>query len=268
MKRLSLFLASAAIVAIGFGLFAPASRWYQQRAHARDAQRQRDALGVETEAVRADLAQNKNDVLARMRALQSAGEHAQVMDLAARYRLADDKDVQSIYVRSAAAVSAQQTRQRIHDLAGSLCTSQEAASIAWQALAKGFGANSAPDASAWTLERLNSADYLTRVRERIRSFSTELQHDPEQAHAHAHDGGESFLDSLRGVHPPRLHPVVVQEVFDEPAELATVCVWRVIGKTPATVGVAQAGSFQMVLWLAPSLTERTMEYDVLSFNQI
>jgi len=266
MKRLPLFLVSAAIVAIGFGLLGPVSRWYRQHARVRDAQRQRDALGVETQAVRADLAANKTQVLTRLQALQSAGEHAQVMGLAARYRLADDKDIRPIYIRSAAAVSAQQTRQRIHDLAGSLCTSQEAASIAGQAVAKGFGAISAPDASAWTLQRLNSADYLTRVRERIRSFSAKSQHYSEQAHAHAHDDVESLLDSLRGVHPPRLHPVVVQEVFDEPAELATVCVWRVIGKTPAMAGAAKAESFQMDLWLAPSLTERTMEYDVLSFD--
>jgi len=248
--------ACLAVAVLAAGLVPAASRWYAERQRETAIERQRRAVLAQAQAQQSELTANKPQLLVELGALQSAGEHEKVLALAARYRLAEDKEVQAFYARSAAQVNLKQALARMAELAQTLCTERNAVDSARSAFAEAFPQAPSISTGEWSATGLDTAAFVESIRTRVRVLSKGRTH--EQARP------DSVLDALRGDHPPRLHPAVLHQLMQDTQAQPALCVWRVNGTWGAAGNPVKP--FEMTLWLAPSATERSMTRDVLSLQ--
>jgi hypothetical protein len=260
MRRIPILFACLAVVALAAGLVPAASRWYAEQQREAAIERQRRAVLAQAQTQQGELAANRPQLLAELGALQAAGEHEKVLALAGRYRLADDKQVQALYTRSAAEVNLKQTLARMAELAQAQCTERNAVDSARGAFAQAFPAAPSISTGEWSATRLDTAAFVEPIRARVRALIDSTGNGT--THEQARPG--SVLDALRGDHPPRLHPAVLHQLMQDTQAQPALCVWSV-GGTWAAAG-NPARPFEMTLWLGPSATERTMTRDVLSLQ--
>ena len=259
MPKTSYLLICAALIAIAAGAWPTATRLYAE--HQREAQvRAREAaITQETETQQRYVADHKPALLSELAALQQAGKHADVMRLAARYRLANDPDVHAIFVRSAEYISSQQLISRMEQLVAKSCTGIQAMQTASASLSKLFPKVTAASTDGWSTQRLDAGALFPQIRERIKAW----QRPPDAFSKLNVDA----LTVLRREHAPRLSPQVQQALLTATGASALTCAWRVDGAWPASAASdAAMKKFQMVVWYAPSATERTLEHDVLSLK--
>jgi len=260
MRRTSILFACLAVVVLAAGLVPAGSRWYAERQRETALERQRRAVLAQAQAQQSELATNKPQLLDELGALQAAGEHEKVLALAARYRLADDKEVQAFYARSAADVNLKQALARMAELAQTRCTERNAVDSARSAFAQAFTAAPSISSGDWSAARLDTAAFVEPIRTRVRA----LIGSKDKSMAHEQARPDSMLDALRGDHAPRLHPAVLHQLLQDTQAQPALCVWRVSGTWVAAGSAAKP--FEMTLWLAPSATERTLTHDVLSLQ--
>lgn len=267
MFRTRSLLICAALVAIAAGLWPVAGRLYDERQRAQQIKSREAAVAQEIAATKLELAANKSRVLSEMKALQANGQHLDVMKLAGRYRLADDADLHAVYVASAAQVSAQQLIARMSQLVAANCTGIQAIQTAGTVLSALYPDVKQVSTAAWVAERVDALSVLAKIRGRIQDWIN-------PASASIGKLGELTRDKLsaaRGMHTPRLLPSIAQSVMTAPDPSALLCVWRVQGDWPNAGGASAdaantKGRFEMLIWYAPSATERTLEHDVLSLK--
>ena len=258
MRRASYLLFCAAIVALVAGLWPLAGRLYGE--YQRDAQlRERaSALAQELAAQKAHLLGNKQSVLNELKSLQASGRHADVMKVAARYRLADDADLHALFVRSAEQVSTQQLFARMEQLVAKSCTGIQAMQTASTVLSTLFPEVKQASSAGWASERLDAMTLLPQIRDRLKAWAM-----PPVAVAKSPDK----LAMVRAAHMPRLQAPIYQSLLTASDPGALMCAWRVKGAWPASEQPGAAMKpFDMVIWYAPSATERTLEHDVLSLK--
>ena len=238
-------LVALGAIALSAALAPSALRAWQQHREVQRLEAARAALANETAAQKAALAERRDAVLAELRALQGAGKHDEVMRLASRYRLADDADIQSIFRLSAAAVSQRQTLERMRSLTATQCTADAAI-----ATVKALDAVPVPSdtSGTWSATALPLRDSLGAIRAQIRRNLDTPRREGEAEH------------TPHGEHVPRLHPFVMQSLFDDQeAAVVPACVWRV-----ARQASAPASAAEWTIWLAPSANERTLDFGVLA----
>ena len=258
MRRASYLLLCAAIVALVAGLWPLANRLYGEYQRDTQARERANALAQEVSAQKAYLLANRQSVLDELKSLQASARHADVMKLAARYRLADDAELHALFVRSAEQVSTQQLLARMEQLVAKNCTGIQATQTVATALSTLFPDVKQASSAGWASERLDAMTLLPQIRDRLKDWAK-----PPTVAAQFQDN----LTKVRAAHTPRLQPPVYQALLTGSDPSALICVWRVKGTWPAS-GQPDAAMkpFEMVIWYAPSATERTLEHDVLSFK--
>lgn len=253
----------AAAVAFVAGLGPTALRWWDNRQQyeagsAVQAAQVAQAARVEELAreQRAMVDANKTQILKLLTQQQSAGQHELVMQTAAKYRLANDADIQNLYRVSAQVVSNGQLLSRFRELVRSQCTDNQAQQTASAIMGGMFKEGAQLSSSEWNYERLDDAQVapliLVRIRELL-SATNKVQ---------SNNAATTPLMRARGDHTPRLHPLVAFTLLNaQDGTSALACAWRVRGLASATVP-----SFDLTLWYAPSSSERLLEHDVLELK--
>jgi hypothetical protein len=243
------------------GLAPSASRWWQGHEQQQRVQQARDKLATEAAAQKEALANDRGTVIADLRMFQATGQHEKVIGLAARYRLADDKDVQAIYQQSANALSHRQTVERMRALAAAQCRPVVAIERVKQLVLENSPTFVDINTENWTATRLPTAGALGAIQQQVRTYLAGSALD-----RHAHDAPQHarrfVADELRRDHTPRLHPIVVAQLLDNATAEPFACVWRVNGNidAPAT----SRGGVDVVIWMAPAANEQTLDFDLLS----
>jgi hypothetical protein len=259
MPKTSYLLISAALVAIAAGAWPTATRLYAEHQRETQARSREAALAQEIAKQKSDIAANKPAMINELTALQQSGQHAEVMRFAARYRLANDPDIHAIFVRSAEYVSSQQLIGRMEQLVAKSCNGIQAIQTASASLSSLFPEVKTASSDGWLTERLDATALLPQIRARIK----EWQRPPDASTKQSVDA----LAVLRREHSPRLLPQVQQSLLTATDASALLCAWRVEGAWPVSAAPdAVKKKFQMVVWYAPSATERTLEHDVLSLK--
>ena len=253
-------LIAAAIVAFAAGLMPFAQRWWDGRKFEQAALAAQAARAVQISALAREqsllASANKNNIMKQLLQLQSTGQHSAVMHEAAKYRLADDPDIQNVYRISANEISNTQLLQRFRDLIATQCTGIQAQQTATVTMAVLFAADAPVSTSQWKYERLDSAHVLPLIRKRFVELMNAASDSKSSSDV------SSPLARARAVHALRLQPLVATSLLNQAAEAAElVCAWRVRG-----TGAKAAHSFDLTLWYAPSANERTLEYDVLALT--
>ena len=263
MRRSTLLLLCASAVALFAGLAPLATRWYQGYAeHARIEAQQAD-LQRQVQVQAAELQARKPEILAELTRLQSSGEHAMVITLASRYRLADDAEVRALHTRSAQALSLRQTQDRMAALAAEHCTESSTRQMVESMFTEAYPDARIVSAQDWLLQKMVLSEFEEPIRSRVREWTSvkSSEHD----HLHSHEFKASALDALRGDHAPRVSPAVVFSIMQRLRMEELACVWRIQGKVALNQGGKSLPKpFDLVIWMAPSATERGMERDVLS----
>ena len=261
MRRSALFLFVAALMALFAGGWPLVSRLYEQQVGQYRQQALQQQLQQRAQAQRAELQLRKPDIMAELSRLQAAGAHQEVLALAARYRLADDADIRAVHARSAQQLSLAQTLDRLAELAGQQCTEDAVRGHLEDRFAEAEPSGARPDSLLWQVKRLEVVGAINPIKARLRTW----QSAAPTGHDHAHASASSTLELLRGDHTPRLHPAVAFSILQGAPVDRLICVWRVQGRAAlGPLSRGQAKPFDLILWMAPSATERTMEYDVLS----
>jgi hypothetical protein len=257
MARSHLLIA-AGLIALIAGLAPSANRWWQGHRQQQRIDDARNKLASEATAARQALATQRDAILAELRSLQAAGQHDAVIALAARYRLADDKDVHAIYQQSANAVSLRQTLERMRALTAAQCQTATAVAAVRQLVQDNHPALRPIDTANWTAAPLPAVASLPAIQQQVRGY---LSAPKSEVHSHESSpptkpftAGELHRD-----HSPRLQPAVVAQLLDDAAAAAYACVWRVSGSAGSP-----ARGFDVVIWLAPAANEKMLDYDVLS----
>lgn len=267
MRRSTLLLLCASAVALFAGLAPLATRWYQGYAeHARIEAQQAD-LQRQVQAQAAELQARKPEILAELTRLQSSGEHAMVITLAGRYRLADDAEVRAIHARSAQALNLRQTQDRMAALAAEHCTESSTRQMVESLFTEAYPGARMVSAQDWLLQKMVLSEFEEPIRSRVREWASvkPSEHAHSHGHSHGHEPKASALDALRGDHAPRVSPAVIFSIMQGLRMEELACVWRVKGKVDLNHdGKSSPKPFDLVVWMAPSATERGMERDVLS----
>ena len=267
MRRSTMLLLCASALALFAGLAPVAARWYQGYAEQARAETRQAELQKQLQAQTTELQARKPEILAELAQLQSAGEHDKVVALASRYRLADDTEVRALHARSAQALSLRQTQDRMATLAAGFCTESSVRQMAETLFAQAYPAAPKVSAQDWQVQRLGVSAFEEPMRRRVREWGSAKP--AEHGHAHGPTGHQgptvSALEALRGDHAPRVNPAVVFSIMQGLRVEVLVCVWRIKGHAAVNPdGTALPKPFEMVVWMAPSGTERGMERDVLS----
>ena len=258
MRRASYLLHCAAIVALAAGLWPLANRLYADYQRDTQAREGAHALAQEVSAQKAYLLANRQSVLDELKSLQASARHADVMKLAARYRLANDAELQAIFVRSAEQVSTQQLLDRMKQLVAKSCTGIQAMRTASTVLSTLFPEIKQASSQGWSSERVDPMSLLSQIRDRLMDWAK-----PSTTDAMATDN----LTKARNAHTPRLLQPIYQSILSASDPSALICAWRIKGTWPANEQPdAAMKSFDIVIWYAPSATERTLEHDVLSLK--
>lgn len=258
MRRSTYLLFPSAVIVLAVGLWPFANRLYGE--YQRDAQvRERASLvAQERAAQKANLLTNKQSVLDEAKSLQASGRHADVMKLAARYRLADDADLHAIFVRSAEQVSTQQLLDRMEQLVAKSCTGIQAMQTASTVLSTLFPEVTQASSAGWTSERVDPKSLLPQIRDRLKDWAK-----PPATDAKSMDN----LAKAQSAHTPRLLQPIYQSLLTASDPSALICAWRIKGSWPANERPqAAVKPFDILIWYAPSATERTLEHDVLSLK--
>ncbi len=266
MRRTPFLLACASAIALAAGLAPMASRWYHEHAQRARAEAQQAQVHQEAEAQKAELQARRPEILAELTRLQAAGAHDKALALASRFRLANDLEVRAISARSAQELSLRQTLDRMAVLATEHCTEPSARRMAETVFAEAYPEAGAQPAQAWTLQQLALPEFVEPIRTRIREWAS-IQHSESDAHGHSHthEAAESPLEALRGDHAPRISPAVGFAIMQGRQADGLACVWRVKGEAAIHEGDQNMHKpFEMLMWMAPSATERGMERDILS----
>ena len=267
MRRSTLLLLCASAIALFAGLAPLATRWYQGYAeHARIKAQQADLQRQVLEQA-AELQARKPEILAELTRLQSSGEHAMVITLASRYRLADDAEVRALHTRSAQALSLRQTQDRMAALAAEHCTESSTRQMVESMFTEAYPDARMVSAQDWLLQKMVLSEFEEPIRSRVREWASIKPSEHEHSHAdsHSHESKASALDALRGDHAPRVSPAVVFSIMQGLRMEELACVWRIKGKIALNHdGKSSPKPFDVLVWMAPSATERGMERDVLS----
>jgi len=257
MTKTSYLLICGALVVIAAGAWPSAMRLYSEHQRETQARSREAALAQETASQKTYVAGNKQTLVNELTALQNSGRHAEVMRRAAGYRLANDPDIHAIFVRSAERVSAQQLISRMEQLIAKGCNGIQAIQTASASLSSLFPEVKTASSEGWGTQRLDTSAMLPQIRARIKDWQRLPLASGKQ--------GVDALATLRREHAPRLSPQVQQSLLTAADPSALMCAWRVDGVWPESAAPnAAKKKFQMVIWYAPSATERTLEHDVLS----
>ena len=259
MRRSGYLLICAALVALAAGLWPWASRLYDERQRETQVRDRAATLAQEVAAQKNELAANKPRLLSEIKALQANGQHADVMKMAARYRLAEDADMHAVFVRSAENVSFQQLTARMEQLVAKSCTGIQALQTAGTALSILYPEIKQASSEGWQSERLDIAPRLGQIRGRLVQWSK----PPAASTTKPTDP----LGILRAAHTPRLLPQIQHTLLTSNDPSSLVCAWRVKGTlVDASQSTPVKRPFDMVIWFAPSANERMLEHDFLSLS--
>ncbi len=255
-------LICAAVVAFAAGVGPTAVRWWDNREQfetARAAQAAQAAQKAQVDAFtreqRAAVSAKKTEILALLTQQQSAGQHELVMQTAAKYRLANDADIQNLYRVSAETVSNRQLLTRFRDVVRSQCTGIQAQQTASAVIRSVLGGDAQVSSIQWQYDRLDDAQVAPLIEARARELLGTASNDVSS------NAAPTPLARARAGHTPRLHPLVAFTLLNPTEGSALSCAWRVRG---ARSGVVP--SFDLTLWYAPSSNERTLEHDVLALK--
>ncbi len=256
--RLSHFaLICAGVAALIAGGWPTAVRYYEsQQRSAKDREREA-SLAQQTAEVKAELAAKKTDVMRELGVLMATEKYADALKLAAKYRLAGDADVQAIIGKAGSALSALQLISRMEPLIAKNCTGVQAIATAAKAVSLAFPEVKEATTAEWTPARLDVATLLPYIRARLQQFANTTSKPTNLAQA-------PTIERLRGTHAVRLQPTIYQTIMNAQDPSALLCAWRVKGNLPDAA--KKSKPFEMVIWYAPSPTERTLEHDILKFE--
>lgn len=250
-------LVFAAVIVFAAGLGPSLLRWWDNRQEFEAGRAKQEAQAAKVDALtveqRAAVSANKTEILKLLTQQQAAGQHELVMQTAAKYRLANDADIQNLYRVSAETVSNGQLLTRFRDLIKSQCTGIQAQQTASAIIRSVLSGGAQISTSQWQYERLDDSQIApliqARVRELMRATSNNI----------SSNSAPTPLMRARAYHTPRLHPLVAFTLINGTEGSALSCAWRVrsAGASP---------SFDLTLWYAPSSSERSLEHDVLALK--
>ncbi len=250
----------AAVVALAAGLGPTALRWWENREQYEAGRAAQAAQAAQTAKVdeltreqRAAVSANKTGILKLLTQQQSAGQHELVMQTAAKYRLANDADIQNLYRVSAETVSNGQLLTRFRDLVKSQCTGIQAQQTASAIIRSALSGDAQISTNQWQYERLDDSQIAPLIQARVRELLSATSSNVSS------NAAPTPLMRARAAHTPRLHPLVAFTLINGTEGPALSCAWRVrsAGASP---------SFDLTLWYAPSSSERSLEHDVLALE--
>jgi len=232
-------LAAIAVALLVAGLYGPVQRTLDARAKAEAAAALKARIDEERSARAAELAADRAQILARIRAQIDNKEFAAAMNAAGRYAAVNDPELRALFVQAARAESMRQRFDKYRTAVERDCNEPIAREVFARLL------NDVPDTAGGPAPLQNDALRFARL-------TGAAARDPVQARVRAApqpethpSSGAPWIERARADHQARLVPDYVAGLTSERAE-AIICVWRIDGVrrgTPANV------PFTLDLWL-------------------
>lgn len=255
-RLLSRLLVALALIALVAGLGPYAMRWIDRNRVESARRHALDQLRADEDATRRYVADHRAEILKRLEMLQAEGKHFDAMGDAGKYVASKDPEILRLYRLAASEVSRQQTFAGYRTLVTEQCTETNARSLAADLLHPEAASPAPPEASQWKLTRLDVAPLMPKIQSELRQWVAEAAAPRTRPGA-----GEEVHET----HRPRLHPQLIAQLLTSKPDLALLCAWKVEGRDTAGAGGKMA-RFELTLWLAPSVSGKTLEPATVSLS--
>ncbi|TAG78308.1 MAG: hypothetical protein EAZ24_06815 [Burkholderiales bacterium] len=259
MRSLRISLVLLGLAAVCAAAWPFIQRQYAAHQQAAAERARSEALAAQTSQLKSEFAAERVAIMKRLNSLVESKQYAEALKLASKYRATNDPELTALINTAGTALSGEQLLSRMQQLVAKSCTGVQAKVTASRLLAAAYPDVKDASTQDWSVERIEIEGVLPAIRKRLADVSTD---------AVAGSTNARTLQLLRGKHTMRLHPLVRDSLLRAPDGAQLTCAWRVSGTWPSASGSGQRlDGFTMQLWFAPSLTERTLEHDVLDYAQ-
>ena len=252
--RSALLLIAAALLVVA--LAGPVQRAWQARTNAAAAKALAEQVAREREALAAELAANRPQIIAGLREQLRTGDHAGAMKAAAKFAPLKDPEVNDVFRKAAAAVSAKQAVDGYRALVQRDCTE---ANVRYQLahLLDGDPARGSPppplEYGELKISRVTGSDASVPVVARLREPQGR---DPPPADA-------DWITRVRAYTQTHVLPDYLAALMTESGH-DVICVWRIEG---TRIDQRRGVPFTMLLWLPPTRDGKGLRPDPLAYSE-
>lgn len=230
-----LFAAAAIVLSLAAAHFFTRVTQQDSRASVMTAQEQR--LQEETAARKAELERDRASIVARIQALQQAGDHVGAMQIAGRYHLVQDPEILALYRQSADIEGRRQRLAETRKLIQEQCTQATAWKAAEEALQDLDSAGVLAHRNELELTRAKASDVLPLILAQLRGepgASLPNKADPKEPPGHEHH--------------VQVHADYAIGLSSGTPDQDLICAWRLAARPDASLALQR---FELVFWRAP-----------------